>query len=50
MCVCVCVCVCVGGVKDQREYGKKCEKGKVKECERRLSVSVMNNNSVFVYG
>ena len=33
MCVCVCVCavcVCVGGVKDQRECGRKCEKGKVK--------------------
>ena len=22
------MCVCVGGVKDQRECGKKCEKGK----------------------
>ena len=33
--------VCVGGVKDQRECGKKCEKGKVKECERRFWASVM---------
>ena len=47
---CVCARVCVGGVKDQRECGKKCEKGKVKECERHLSSSVMNNPSAFVHG
>ena len=35
--------MCVGEVKDQRECGKKCEKGKVRECERRLSASVMNS-------
>ena len=50
MYVCVCVCVCVGGVKDQRECGQKCEKGKIKECERRLSASVMNSPSAFVHG
>ena len=48
--VCVCVCVCVGRGKDQRECGNKCEQGKVKECERRLSVSVMNSHSAFVHG
>ena len=35
-CVCVYVCVCV---KDQRECGGKCEKGKVKECEAFVGVS-----------
>ena len=50
VCVCVCMCMCVGGVKDQREYGNKCEKGKVKECERHLLVSVMNSPSAFVHG
>ena len=44
------MCVCVGGLKDQRECGKKCEKGKVKEYERHLSVSAMNNPSAFVHG
>ena len=55
MCVCVCVCVCVcacvfGGVKDEREFGNKCEKGKGKEGERHLSASVMNSPSAFVQG
>ena len=49
VCVCVCVCVCVfGGAKDQREFENKCEKGKGKEGERRLSASVMNGPSAFV--
>ena len=46
----MCVCVCVGGAKDQRECGKKCEKGKVKECERHLLVSVMNSPSAIMHG
>ena len=44
----VCVCVC-GGEESERMWGR-CEKGKVKECERRLLVSVMNSSSAFVHG
>ena len=50
MCVCVFMCVCVWGVKDQREFGIECEKGKGKEGERCLSASVMNSSSPFVQG
>ena len=56
MCVCVCVCGCVfpgvggGGVKDQKEFGNKCEKRKEKEGARRLSASVMNIPLPFVQG
>ena len=49
-CVCVCVCVCVWGVKDHKEFWNKCEKGKGKEGERRLSASVMNSPLPFVHG
>ena len=38
----------VWGVKDQREFGNKYEKGKGKEGERHLSASVMNSPSTFV--
>ena len=48
MCVCVCVCVCLGG--EESEFGTKCEKGKGKEGERRLSASVMNSPLPFVQG
>ena len=48
VCVCVCVCVCLGG--EESEFGNKCEKGKGKEGERRLSASVMNSPSPFVQG
>ena len=49
-CECECVCVCVWGLKDQKEFGNKCEKGKGKEGERRLSASVMNSPSVVCMG
>ena len=48
VCVCVCVCVCLGG--EESEFGNKCEKGKGKEGERRLSASVMNSPLPFVQG
>ena len=48
VCMCVHVCVCVWGVKDQREFGNKYEKGKGKEGETYLSMSVMNSTSAFV--
>ena len=48
--VCGCGCVCVyGGEESERMWGR-CEKGKVKESERRLSASVMNSFSAFVHG
>ena len=47
--VCVCVCVCLGGEGSERIWNK-CEKGKGKEVERRLSASVMNSPSSFVHG
>ena len=51
MCVCVCVCaracvrvcVCLGG-EGSESIWNKCEKGKGKEGERRLSASVMNSH------
>ena len=49
VCVRVCVCVCVWGVKDQKEFGINVRKEKV-EGERRLSATVMNSPSAFVYG
>ena len=50
VCVCVCVlCVCLGGEGSERIWNK-CEKGKGKEGERRLSASVMNSPSAFVQG
>ena len=49
VCVCVCVCVCLGG-GEESEFGNKCEKGKGKEGERRLSASVMNSPLPFVQG
>ena len=48
--VCVCVCVCVFGGGEESEFGNKCEKGKGKEGERRLSASVMNSPLPFVQG
>ena len=39
--MCVCVCVCLGG-EGLEKIWNKCEKGKGKEGERRLSASVMN--------
>ena len=45
-----CMCVCGGGVNDQRESGKKCEKGIVKEGEKLLSASVTNRPSTIVHG
>ena len=50
VCVCVCVCVCIWGVKDQKVFGNRCEKGKGKDGKRRLSVSVMTSSSAFVHG
>ena len=47
-CVRVCVCVCLGG--EESEFGNKCEKGKGKEGERRLSASAMNSPLPFVQG
>ena len=47
--LCVCVCVCLGGEGSERIWNK-CEKGKGKEVERRLSASVMNSPSPFVHG
>ena len=47
--VCVCVCVWVGGEGSEWIWNK-CEKGKVKEGERRLSASVMNSPLPFVQG
>ena len=41
------VCVCLGG-KGAERFWDKCEKGKGKEGERCLSVSVMNSPSPFV--
>ena len=50
VCVCgVCVCVCLGGEESEIIWNK-CEKGKGKEGERRLSASVMNSPSAFVQG
>ena len=46
----VCVCVCVFGGGEESEFGNKCEKGKGKEGERRLSASVMNSPLPFVQG
>ena len=43
------VCVCLEGEESERIWNK-CEKGKGKEDERRLSVSVMNSPSPFVQG
>ena len=50
VCACVraCVRVCLGG--EESEFGNKCEKGKGKEGERRLSASVMNSPLPFVQG
>ena len=42
------VCVCLGGEGSER-IRNKCEKGKGKEGERRLSASVMNHPSAFGY-
>ena len=42
--------VCVWGVKDQKEFWNKCEKGKGKEGDRRLSTSVKNIPSTIVQG
>ena len=51
VCACVCVCVCLGGGGEGSErIWNKCEKGKGKEVERRLSASVMNSPSSFVHG
>ena len=55
VCVCLCVCracmrVCVFGGGEESEFGNKCEKGKGKEGERRLSASVMNSPLPFVQG
>ena len=49
VCVCVCVCVCLWGEKSGGICGN-CEKGKVKESERRMSTSVMKSFSAFVHG
>ena len=43
-------CVCVFGGGEESEFGNKCEKGKGKEGERRLSASVMNSPLPFVQG
>ena len=43
------MCVCLGG-GEESEFGNKCEKGKGKEGERRLSASVMNSPLPFVQG
>ena len=40
--MCVCVCVCLGGEESEIIWNK-CEKGKGKKVERRLSASVMNS-------
>ena len=50
LCMCVCVCVWGGGGEGSERICNKCEKGKGKEGERRLSASVMNNPSPFVQG
>ena len=47
--MCVCVCVCLWGEKSGGICGN-CEKGKVKESERRMSTSVMKSFSAFVHG
>ena len=47
----MCVCLCVfGGGEGLERIWNKCEKGKGKEVERRLSASVMNSPSSFVHG
>ena len=42
------LCVCVWEVKDQREFGNKCVKGKGKDGERHLLLSVIKSSSAFV--
>ena len=42
------MCVCVWEVKDQREFGNKCVKGKGKDGERHLLLSVIKSSSAFV--
>ena len=51
VCVCVCVCVCVlVGSRIRENVGRNVRKEKLTECERHLSVSVMNSPSAFVHG
>ena len=47
---CVCVCVCIFGGENSENMGRSERKLKGKECERRLSASVMNSLSAFVHG